>query len=86
MFVSTKKVKWATVSHATWAQFAEYCHLRLFLQNDLPSVRLDGFSKAQYAGGVHVDMLMLPTFDVVWSVRVRQDLLRYIGGLRYTSI
>ncbi|CAN0192476.1 unnamed protein product [Ascophyllum nodosum] len=46
---SSKKLKWADVSHATWAQFGDYCHLRLFMKNDLPPVRLDGFSKSQYS-------------------------------------
>ncbi|CAM9677536.1 unnamed protein product, partial [Hapterophycus canaliculatus] len=45
---SSKKVKWSDVSHATWAQFAAYCHLRLFMKTDAPPVRLDGFSKAQH--------------------------------------
>lgn len=47
---SLKKVKWADASHATWAQFGDYCHLRLFMKNDLPPVRLDGFSKSQHSG------------------------------------
>lgn len=47
---SSKKVKWADVSHATWAQFGDYCHLRFFMKNDVPPVRLDGFGKAQHPG------------------------------------
>ena len=50
MSFSSKKVKWADVSHATWAQFGDYCHLRFFMKNDVPPVRLDGFGKAQHAG------------------------------------
>lgn len=47
---STKKAKWTNVSHGTWAQFGDYCHLRLFMKNDVPPTRLDGFSKDQYTG------------------------------------
>ncbi|CAM9398979.1 unnamed protein product [Ectocarpus fasciculatus] len=48
-WTSLKKVKWLDVSHATWAQYAAYCHLRLFMKSDARPVRLDGFSKAQHA-------------------------------------
>lgn len=47
---SSKKVKWVDASHATWAQFGDYCHLRLFMKNGMSPVRLDGFSKSQYPG------------------------------------
>lgn len=50
LLFSSKRVNWLDVSHATWAQYAAYCHLRLFMKTDVSPLRLDGFSKAQYGG------------------------------------
>ncbi|CAM9449418.1 unnamed protein product [Discosporangium mesarthrocarpum] len=45
---TSKHVKWGAVSTASWSQFGEYCHLRLFMKEDAPPVRLDGFNGSLY--------------------------------------
>lgn len=78
---SSKKVKWLDVSHATWAQYAAYCHLRLFMKSDARPVRLDGFSKAQHAGAnfcsfvCNVACCVHPFFDIFGTCTL-PDLLR----------
>ncbi|CAM9183918.1 unnamed protein product [Choristocarpus tenellus] len=46
----SKRVKWSSLSHASWAQFGDYCHLRLFMKGEGPPVRFDGFTNDQYSG------------------------------------
>lgn len=75
---SSKKVKWVDVSRATWAQYAAYCHLRLFMKTDASPVRLDGFSKAQYAGtnlNLSAELLSCPSA----STRCISKLACYLG-------